>query len=310
MNNFIKNWRKHLFPFAGSTAGISMVETLIAVGVMGVSAWFVAGAIKNTQMFKASQEDRSRLDALRSYAATALSCDNTMTKSGVRDLCITDGEHVIGSYRSDNSELASSAGSTTYGKYNLRSMCNKNGVHFQAKSAGTDNWQDLGNGIPVFCPETEPMGTPMKWFFVGAEDRPFDPDPYPYGDFFMCFNGDFNLDNKGIVRSTSTQTIKFQLYKYSGCDYYTWTTVIKSADGKTIKQSIPRLMAGENASGVISADIESGDIVSGTLQVLNGRGRGGGGCVGRTVTLESRNFVSLIPEPEFPKYAGPAYWCK
>ena len=310
MKNLKTKWLKRLFPFANKVDGISMVEVLVSVGVMGVSASLISGAMGNTQKFKASQEDRSRLDALRSYAMTALSCDNTLSKEGARDVCLTDGEHIISSYKGDNSELSSSSGSTMFGRYYMRAMCNKTGVYFQAKTnEDAAKWQDLGRGIPVFCPLSTPIGTPMKKFFVGAEDRPSDPDPYPYNDFDMCFYGDFTLDAKGIVHAVSAQTVTFQLFKYSGCTSYTWTTVIKSSDGK-VKNQVARTMVGENASGNITVDVDAGDIISGVLQTDVMKPYHKGGCAKRTATLESRSFISLVSDGDFSKYAVPSAVCK
>lgn len=133
-------------------SGFSLVETIIAIGVVGISMAAVANYMGKSHAFKSKMENESRLDALRSYASGFLDCASTYGKSGVEALCTSDGnKHLIDAYMSNNNLLAAKDGSTTIGGFGLRAQCDKTGVSFETRDKVTGTWQALGNGLPVFC---------------------------------------------------------------------------------------------------------------------------------------------------------------
>ena len=147
------------------------------------------------------------------------------------------------------------------------------------------------------------IGTRVSKFYIGGEDRPNDPDAYPYHDFFVCFQGKFAIDGPAApainrtVKSVMKQTVTFTLHKASGCSGYTYTIKVSDKNGAQ-KAPISTVLNGVDALAPVSVDLEVGDVIGGLLDITGK----GGGCQRNQYTLGASNWLSTVGENEFGNY--------
>ena len=125
----------------------------------------------------------------------------------------------------------------------------------------------LGSDIPGLSVNNGGQVLAFSAFRIGVEDRASDPDPFPYGDFSMCFHGQFarRAADQHIV-SLTDQLVNFTLVKSSGCGGYTFTL---TAGANT--QSWPM---NSNTTIPVSMQIAKGASIEATIHLNDN----GGGC--------------------------------
>lgn len=134
------------------------------------------------------------------------------------------------------------------------------------------------------------IDTLVPIFYMGAEDRSADPDPYPYKDFQMCFRGLFGRSGSDLI-SLQNQRVSFDLKKGSGCGSYSLEVIATAPDG-TVTRSTNRM--NHNGTDSFTLDLTSGDVIEATLRITGS----GGGCdtgAQREMLPPGSRFTSFVP---------------
>lgn len=156
-------------------SGFSIVEVTIAVGVLMVGVLIFVGFASQIAPVRAQQDRSSQVSALRLYVTTMLNCAKTMAHASTQ---CAQGK-AIDTYTSDGTKISTADGRQAVGKYLLQATCNSNLISFLYKSLSDTNWNDLSNGIPIYCPSTLPScgGPGFQGFMLSGDGAQ---------RFFMC----------------------------------------------------------------------------------------------------------------------------
>lgn len=126
-------------------AGFSMMDALVAVGVIAGGAALLANLFQNAQAELAQSTVKSDLMVARAYVHNFMSCQTTMSASAA--VCNSPGPIAV--FQADGQELLAKAGTTEVGKYQVRAVCDQGDITFQYKepsAAPQTNYNNRGGG--------------------------------------------------------------------------------------------------------------------------------------------------------------------
>ena len=158
--------------FSRRDSGMTLTETLIAVGIFGFVAMAAANVLVNYGRTNAKVEDIGEIYDLRQYVRNSMSCEDTFSDQSASDSCRSPGGGAIDIRdRSGNVIVSKIEGATTLFDYKLRGHCIENSgineilIEYLPVNAGgavrqdslsrkTATWKSLTDKIPLVCSKT------------------------------------------------------------------------------------------------------------------------------------------------------------